>query len=119
MTTFEHLLVEKQDKIAWVSIHRPKKLNALNAALLEELSSLFQALETQSDIRVIVLTGSGEKAFVAGADIAEFAQFDAQQGKNLSHKGQVTVFDLIAQSSKPVIAAINGFALGGGLELAL
>ena len=119
MTTFEHLLVEKQDRIAWVSIHRPKKLNALNAALLEELHQLFLSLKEEKDIRVIVLTGSGEKAFVAGADIAEFAQFDAQQGKMLSRKGQKTVFDLIAQSTKPVIAAINGFALGGGLELAL
>lgn len=119
MMTFEHLLVEKQDKIAWVSIHRPNKLNALNAALLEEIHQLFLSLEKEKDIRVIVLTGSGEKAFVAGADIAEFAQFDAQQGKMLSRKGQETVFDLIAQSSKPVIAAINGFALGGGLELAL
>ena len=119
MTTFDHLLVEKQDSIAWVSIHRPKKLNALNAALLEELNQLFLSLKEEKDIRVIVLTGSGEKAFVAGADIAEFAQFDAQQGKMLSRKGQKTVFDLIAQSSIPVIAAINGFALGGGLELAL
>ena len=119
MTTFKHLLVEKQDKIAWVSIHRLKKLNALNAALLEELHQLFLFLKEQKDVRVIVLTGSGEKAFVAGADIAEFAQFDAQQGKTLSRRGQETVFDLIAQSSKPVIAAINGFALGGGLELAL
>ena len=119
MTTFDHLLVEKQDSIAWVSIHRPKKLNALNAALLEELHQLFISLKEEKDIRVIVLTGSGEKAFVAGADIAEFAQFDAQQGKMLSRKGQKTVFDLIAQSSIPVIAAINGFALGGGLELAL
>lgn len=119
MTTFDHLLVEKQDSIAWVSIHRPKKLNALNAALLEELHQLFLSLKEEKDIRVIVLTGSGEKAFVAGADIAEFAQFDAQQGKMLSRKGQKTVFDLIAQSSIPVIAAINGFALGGGLELAL
>lgn len=119
MMTFEHLLVEKQDKIAWVSLHRPKKLNALNAALLEELNQLFLSLKEESDIRVIVLTGSGEKAFVAGADIAEFAQFDAQQGEALSRMGQEKVFDLIAQSSKPVIAAINGFALGGGLELAL
>ena len=119
MTTFDHLLVEKQDSIAWVSIHRPKKLNALNAALLEELHQLFLSLKEEKDIRVIVLTGSGEKAFVAGADIAEFAQFDAQQGEMLSRKGQKTVFDLIAQSSIPVIAAINGFALGGGLELAL
>ncbi len=119
MTTFQHLLVEKQDKIAWVSLHRPKKLNALNAALLDELHQLFKALRAEASIRLIVLTGSGEKAFVAGADIAEFATFDAQQGEHLSRKGQQTVFDLIAQSPKPVIAAINGFALGGGLELAL
>lgn len=119
MTTFDHLLVEKQDKMAWVSLHRPKKLNALNAALLEELHQLFLALEDDDSVRVIVLTGSEEKAFVAGADIAEFAEFDATQGEELSRKGQVNVFDQIAHSTKPVIAAINGFALGGGLELAL
>jgi len=117
--TFEHLLVEKQDKIAWISLHRPKKLNALNAALLEELQLLFTSLEKDNSIRVIILTGSGEKAFVAGADIAEFAHFDPIQGEALSRKGQNAVFDRIAHSTKPVIAAINGFALGGGLELAL
>lgn len=119
MRTFEQLLFEKQDKTAWISLHRPKKLNALNAELLEELHDLFSALEEDNSIRVIVLTGSGEKAFVAGADIAEFAQFDEKQGSELSRMGQSKVFDLIAQSTKPVIAAINGFALGGGLELAL
>ena len=119
MMTFEHLLVEKQDKIAWISLHRPKKLNALNEALLKELHQLFRALEKDTEIRVIVLTGSGEKAFVAGADIAEFALYDSQQGEALSRQGQQLVFDCIAHSKKPVIAAINGFALGGGLELAL
>ena len=114
-----HLLLEKQDKIAWVSINRPKKLNALNREVLQELSDLFLTLNEDQSVRVIVLTGSGEKAFVAGADISEFAEFSAIEGEALSRKGQQTVFDQIANTNKPVIAAINGFALGGGLELAL
>ena len=117
--TYEHLLIEKQDKIAWISINRPTKLNALNSGVLEELHLLFTALKADQEVRVIVLTGSGEKAFVAGADIAEFAQFNASEGKSLAKKGQDQVFDFIANMTKPVIAAINGFALGGGLELAL
>ena len=117
--TLDHLLLEKQDKIAWVSINRPKKLNALNQAVLAELNSLFLALNEDENVRVIVLTGSGEKAFVAGADISEFAEFDAAEGEALSRQGHEKVFDLISKTQKPVIAAINGFALGGGLELAL
>lgn len=116
---YHELLFEQHDKTAWISLHRPKKLNALNRALLAELHHLLSALKTDPDIRVIVLTGSGDKAFVAGADIAEFADFDAEQGTTLAQQGQAEVFDFIAQMPKPVIAAINGYALGGGLELAL
>lgn len=116
---YHNLLLEQHDKIAWVSLHRPKKLNALNKALLEEIHHLFSALKDDDKIRVIVLTGSGERAFVAGADIAEFADFNSKQGQALAEKGQQEVFDFIANMPKPVIAAINGFALGGGLELAL
>lgn len=115
----DHIRVEFQDQIAWISIHRPKKLNALNSMVLEELHLLFNEIETNKEVRVVVITGSGEKAFVAGADIAEFASFSAAQGEALSREGQHKVFDRIAGLSKPVIAAINGFALGGGLELAL
>ncbi|MGB1971711.1 MAG: enoyl-CoA hydratase/isomerase family protein [Flavobacteriaceae bacterium] len=117
--SYKHLLIEKQDKIAWISIHRPAKLNALNSEVLEEIHHLFSMLRKDDDIRVIVITGSGEKAFVAGADISEFSNFNGQQGAQLAEKGQALVFDYIAETTKPVIAAINGFALGGGLELAL
>ena len=116
---FNHLIVEIQDKIAWISINRPKKLNALNREVLEELNTLFVALNNDAAVRIIILTGSGDKAFIAGADIAEFAAFDALEGEALSRKGQQTVFDQIAETNKPVIAAINGFALGGGCEIAL
>lgn len=116
---FNHLIVEKKEYLATVHINRPNKLNALNLAVLEELHQLFTALQADDHVRVIILTGSGEKAFVAGADIAEFANFNSSQGEELAKKGQDLVFDQIAAMTKPVIAAINGFALGGGLELAL
>jgi len=117
--SFNHIIVEKDDKIASVIITRPKKLNALNKATIDELHLAFTELESDSSIRVIILTGSGDKAFVAGADISEFADFDISQGSELARKGQETLFDLIENLSTPVIAAINGFALGGGLELAM
>lgn len=117
--SYNHLLLEIQDEVAWVSLHRPEKLNALNRALLSELHQLFSALRQEEKVRVIVLTGSGEKAFVAGADISEFASFSSEEGRALAQKGQEEVFDVIAHMNKPVIAAINGYALGGGLELAL
>ena len=117
--TYKHLLIEKQDRIAWININRPTKLNALNGEVLEELHAAFSAIKADEEVRVVVLTGSGEKAFVAGADIAEFAQFDVTEGESLAKKGQDLVFDFIANMPKPVIAAVNGFALGGGLELAL
>lgn len=114
-----NLQVRIQDQIAWIQIDRPTKLNAINKAVLEELHTVFSELRTNESVRAIVLTGSGEKAFVAGADIAEFAEFSPAQGRALAQNGQDEVFTFIEQMNKPVIAAINGFALGGGLELAM
>lgn len=116
---FENILVHQNNGIATVTINRPKKLNALNKKTIEELHKAFVFLEEDENTRVILLTGSGEKAFVAGADISEFAHFSAEEGEKLSAKGQNLVFNLIENLAKPVIALINGFALGGGLELAM
>ncbi|WP_297793747.1 enoyl-CoA hydratase-related protein [uncultured Eudoraea sp.] len=116
---FENILVEYDGRLATVIINRPKKLNALNKATIRELSKAFKALEKDKNIRAIILTGSGEKAFVAGADISEFANYSVKQGKELASKGQQNLFNLLENLSTPVIAAINGFALGGGLELAM
>ena len=113
------LQLKIQDQVAWIQIDRPTKLNALNRVVLEELNQVFSELQTDASVRVIVLTGSGEKAFVAGADIAEFSEFGPEEGRALAQKGQDDVFTFIEQMNKPVIAAINGFALGGGLELAM
>ena len=114
-----YLITEIQDRVAVVTINRPAQLNALNAAILQELHEEVVRLDAHSGVRAVVLTGSGEKAFVAGADIAEFASFSPEEGEALATRGQALVFDRIEQSSKPFIAAINGFALGGGLELAM
>jgi enoyl-CoA hydratase len=114
-----YLITEIQDRVAVVTINRPAQLNALNAAVLQELHEEVVRLDAHSGVRAVVLTGSGEKAFVAGADIAEFASFSPEEGEALATRGQALVFDRIEQSSKPFIAAINGFALGGGLELAM
>jgi enoyl-CoA hydratase len=116
---FENILVASQNGLATITINRPKKLNALNKATIEELSEAFEVLEENETVKVIVLTGSGEKAFVAGADISEFANFTVNEGGVLAKKGQEMLFDLIENLSVPVIAAVNGFALGGGLELAM
>jgi enoyl-CoA hydratase len=116
---FNNILVEEANETAIVTINRPKKLNALNKETILELSNAFKALEENSIIKVIILTGSGDKSFVAGADISEFAHFSVENGGKLARKGQEMLFDLIENLSKPVIAAINGFALGGGLELAM
>jgi len=115
----ENILIEKQDNIAIVTINRPEKLNALNKATIQELHDGFKSLSEDKSVKVIIVTGSGEKAFVAGADISEFANYTVEEGENLAAKGQKEVFDRIANFHKPVIAAINGFALGGGLELAM
>jgi enoyl-CoA hydratase len=115
----ENILIEKQDNLAIVTINRPTKLNALNKATIEELHTAFNDLNNDSDTKVIILTGSGEKAFVAGADISEFAHFSVSEGEQLAAKGQELLFDFVQNLQTPVIAAVNGFALGGGLELAM
>ena len=116
---FENILVKKTAELAQITVNRPKKLNALNKATIEELHEAFDALESDLNIKTIIITGSGEKAFVAGADISEFAHFSVDEGSRLAGAGQEMLFDFVENLSTPVIAAINGFALGGGLELAM
>jgi enoyl-CoA hydratase len=116
---FQNILLATENNIATITINRPEKLNALNKATIQELHEGFQSLENNPQIRVVLLTGSGEKAFVAGADISEFAHFSIEEGEHLAALGQEMVFDFIEKMKTPVIAAINGFALGGGLELAM
>jgi enoyl-CoA hydratase/carnithine racemase len=116
--TYENILLDKKNAIAYVTLNRPKVLNALNMATMEELRSTFHDIKNDADIRVVILTGAGEKAFVAGADISELAKQDAVSGKAYAQRGQ-SVLNLIENLGKPVIACINGFALGGGCELAL
>ncbi len=116
---YENILTENKNATLHITINRASKLNALNKATLSELNAAFKAAFADDDVRAIILTGDGSKAFVAGADISEFADFSVAQGAALSSEGHSTVFDLIENSPKPVIAAINGFALGGGLELAM
>ena len=115
---FENIILEKKSSIAYVTLNRPKVLNALNMATMEELRSAFHEIKNDDAIRVVILTGAGEKAFVAGADINELATQDAVTGKKYAHRGQ-SVLNLVENLGKPVIACINGFALGGGCELAL
>jgi enoyl-CoA hydratase len=115
---FENILLEKKNAIAYVTLNRPKVLNALNMATMEELRAAFHDIKNDSAIRVVIFTGAGEKAFIAGADIAELAKHDAVSGKEYTHRGQ-SVLNLIENLGKPVIACINGFALGGGCEIAL
>ncbi len=117
-TQYENLIVEHKGAIARVTVNRPKVLNALNMATMEELRSAFTVIKEDKDVRVALLTGSGEKAFIAGADIGELSKHDAISGKEYTHKGQ-SVLDLIENLGKPVIACINGFALGGGCEIAM
>ena len=116
---FQNILIDVNDKIATITINRPKQLNALNKATISDLNQGLISLKDNNDIRCLILTGSGEKAFVAGADIKEFAHFGVEEGKKLAESGQENLFDLIENYPKPVIAAVNGFALGGGLELAM
>ncbi len=116
---YQNILLEKIGSIAKIQINRPSQLNALNKETITELNECLTELNELNSIRVVILTGSGEKAFVAGADIKEFASFSVQEGKLLAAKGQQMLFSFIENMNKPVIAAINGFALGGGLELAM
>jgi enoyl-CoA hydratase len=118
MMKFESLLQETVDGVATLTVNRPQSLNALNSALLSELESALYGLERDAAVKVVVITGAGEKAFVAGADIKEMAAMSALEGHQFALKGQ-RVLLAIEKMKKPVIAAVNGFALGGGLELAL
>lgn len=117
--SYNNILVETENQISKITINRPDKLNALNKDTISELNKAFKAAEADSGVGVIILTGSGEKSFVAGADIKEFADFSIEEGKKLSAQGHETLFNLVENLSTPVIAAVNGFALGGGLELAM
>ena len=116
--TYSNLLIELKGTVAWLTVNRPDKLNALNQATLLELHSALNLLKNDAQVRVIVLTGSGPKAFVAGADIAEMRSLTPIQARDFSKLGQDLML-AIEQCGKPVIAMINGFALGGGLELAM
>jgi enoyl-CoA hydratase len=115
---YQTLLIDRHDRIAIVTVNRPDKLNALNAQVKAELKGIFQEIQTDSEVDVAILTGSGEKAFVAGTDIKELTELDEASGRIFSEGGQA-VFSLIENLGKPVIAAVNGYALGGGTELAL
>src|SRR5438067_4747528 len=116
--TFESLVFEKKNNIAYVTINRPKVLNALNMATMGELRNAFTDLKQDREVRVVILTGAGEKSFVAGADIGELQKNNPVEAKEYTHRGQA-VLDLIENLGKPVIACINGFALGGGCEIAM
>lgn len=117
--SYENILVEQAGLIQTITINRPSQLNALNKATIEELNHALTAANEDAGTGVIILTGSGEKAFVAGADIKEFAHFSVEEGRLLAAKGQELLFSFIENMTTPVIAAVNGFALGGGLELAM
>ena len=117
--SYNNILSETINGITTITVNRPSKLNALNRETIEELHKAFAKAEDSKKTKVVIITGSGEKAFVAGADISEFADYSIKEGGNLAAKGQELLFDFVANFSKPVIAAVNGFALGGGLELAM
>ena len=116
--TSEHLIVERTDAVAVVTVNRPKVLNALNAATIDALRETFDELSTDASIRAIVLTGAGDRAFIAGADIGELARMTPTAARNLARRGQ-NLCDRIERTGKPVVAALNGFTLGGGCELAM
>ena len=115
----ENIKVEIQNNAAIITINRPQQLNALNKATIEEIHLALKDIRNDRQLRAVIITGAGEKAFVAGADISEFANYSVAEGKDLAARGHQEVFDFIANFKKPVIAAVNGFALGGGLELAM
>jgi enoyl-CoA hydratase len=115
---YQNILVDKKDGILTITINREEKMNALNIVLLQEIKLAINAAQTDEAVKGIIITGSGSKAFAAGADIAEFANFSIEQGTQMSRDGH-KVMNAIEQSKKPVIAAVNGFALGGGCELTM
>lgn len=117
--SYKNLITAKVNRIATITINRPEALNALNKETISELSSAFGEFENDNEVRAIILTGSGEKSFVAGADIKEFSDFGTEKAEELARTGQDALFNKIENLKKPVIAAVNGFALGGGLELAM
>ena len=111
--SYQNILEEIENEISTITIDRPKKLNALNRETILELHQAFKAAKDNDEVKVVIITGSGEKAFVAGADISEFADYSPKEGKKLSADGQEKLFDYVANFPKPVIAAVNGFALDG------
>lgn len=117
--SFQNLLLQHKKRIQYIIINRESKLNALNKDTITELHTALTGAFTNPDVGAIIITGAGPKAFVAGADISEFSGLDGDKGHELARLGQSLVFDLIENGNKPVLAAINGFALGGGLELAM
>jgi len=117
--SYQTLLTSLENNIFIITINRPDKLNALNKTVIKELSAVIDEVYNNAEIKSAIITGSGEKAFVAGADITEFLNLDEKAGEELARKGQQNVFDKIENSPKPIVAAVNGFALGGGCELAL
>ena len=117
--SYENILSKNKDGVCYITINRPKQLNALNSATILELNKAIIKADNDNSVRCIVLTGADTKAFVAGADIKEFAAFNKKDGENLARKGQELLFDLLENAATPSIAAVNGFALGGGLELAM
>lgn len=117
--TYQQILAELKEQIYYITINRPQKLNALNKEVLAELAHAIAFASESKAVRAVLITGAGEKAFVAGADISEFQNYNLEEGKQLAKTGHENVFNAIETCTKPVLAAINGFALGGGLELAM
>ena len=116
---YQTLLTVLKDGIYTITINRPEKLNALNATVITELGTALDEVYSNRQIKAALITGAGPKAFVAGADISEFLSLDGEKGKQLAARGQELVFSKIENCPKPVVAAVNGFALGGGCELAM
>lgn len=117
--SYNSLLTSLEDGILVITVNRPDKLNALNKTVIEELAAVLDEVYSNKEIKTAIITGAGPKAFVAGADISEFFSLDANGGEALARTSQEKVFNRIEQSPKPIIAAVNGFALGGGCELAM